>query len=352
MQRLPLLVASALLLFIASCNGPADEGLLPPESGISAAEVQEPAADASPESVATEEAGTDPGTDPGTDSAATASPTSTPIPSPTATETTLPPPSPTGTPTLIPSATPSPTLTVTPEPPTPTATPTATAADTPPQPSPTPSLTAAPPQPSPTPTLTAAPTATAIPAAVFVRSHTTYAADFQLVLVGELVNGGPFEVYAVRVQARFFSGSGEQIADAEAPAAFGKLEAERTAPFRMVVDVDPTAVESYELDIFFDEFTIAEYRELEVSAVAVVERGGRVAVVGRLHNPHETALTSIRVAATFYDESGEVAEVVELPMFGETITPGAELPFEIPLQEAGRTYAHLHVQAQGQLSLF
>ncbi len=200
--------------------------------------------------------------------------------------------------------------------------------------------------------MTAVPTATAIPAAVFVRSHTTYAADFQLVLVGELVNGGPFEVYGVRVQARFFSGKGEQIADAEAPAAFGKLDAERTAPFRMVVDVDPTAVESYELDLFFDEFTIAEYRELEVSAVAVVERDGRVAVVGRLHNPHETALTSIRVAATFYDESGEVAEVVELPMFGETITPGAELPFEIPLQEAGRTYAHLHVQAQGQLSLF
>ena len=173
-----------------------------------------------------------------------------------------------------------------------------------------------------------------------------------MVLVGELVNGGAYEVYGVRVQARFFSSGGEQIADAEAPAAFGKLDTERTAPFRMVVDVDPTAVESYELDLFFDDFTIAEYRDLEVSAVAVVEREGRVAVVGRLHNPHETALTSMRVAATFYDESGEVAEVVELSLFGETITPGAELPFEIPLQEAGRTYAHLHVQAQGQLSLF
>ncbi|MYC94470.1 MAG: hypothetical protein F4X14_05815, partial [Caldilineaceae bacterium SB0661_bin_32] len=207
-------------------------------------------------------------------------------------------------------------------------------------------------QPSPTPTLTATPTSTAIPAEVFVRSHTTYEDDFQLVLVGELVNGGAFEVYGVRVQARFFSSGGDQIADAEAPAVFGKLEAERTAPFRMVVDVDPTAVESYELDLFFDDFTIAEYRDLEVSAVVVVEREGRVAVVGRLHNPHETALTSVRVAATFYDDFGEVAEVVELSMFGETITPGAELPFEIPLQEAGRTYAHLHVQAQGQLSLF
>ena len=341
MQRSSLLVASILLLFITSCNGPAGEGVLPPEPGISAAEEQEPSADASPETAAMEEAGTD--------VSATATLTSTPLPSPTSTETPQPTPSPTGTPTLTPSATPSPTLTITSEPPPPTAT--ATATDTPPQPSPTATQTATPTQAA-TPTQTATPTSTTVPTAVFVRSHTTYAADFQLVLVGELVNGGPYEVYGVRVQARFFSSGGEQIADAEAPAVFGKLDTERTAPFRMVVDVDPTAVESYALDLFFDDFTIAEYRDLEVSAVAVVEREGRVAVVGRLHNPHETALTSIRVAATFYDESGEVAEVVELAMFGETITPGAELPFEIPLQEAGRTYAHLHVQTQGQLSLF
>jgi len=142
------------------------------------------------------------------------------------------------------------------------------------------------------------------------------------------------------------------VADVEAPAAFVKLEAERAAPFRMVVDVDPTAVESYELDLFYDEFAVAEFRDIEVSAVAVVEREGRVAVVGILHNPHETALTSVRVAATFYDDSGEVAEVVELSMFGETITPGAELLFEIPLHDDDRAYAHLRVQAQGQLSLF
>lgn len=329
------MVASALLLFSASCNGPADEGVLTTESGISAAEEQAPSADASSETASEEEAATD--------TAAAAAPTPTPLPSPTSTETPQPAPSPTGTPTSTPSATPSPTPTQTPEPAPPTATQTATA---------TASATNTPPQPSPTPTLTATPTSTPIPAEVFVRSHTTYEADFQLVLVGELVNGGAFEVYGVRVQARFFNRRGERVADVEAPAAFGKLEAERTAPFRMVVDVDPTAVESYELDLFYDEFAVAEFRDIGVSAVAVVEREGRVAVVGILHNPHETALNSVRVAATFYDDSGEVAEVVELSMLGETITPGAELLFEIPLQEGDRTYANLGVQAQGQLSLF
>jgi hypothetical protein len=172
------------------------------------------------------------------------------------------------------------------------------------------------------------------------------------VLVGELVNGGAFEVFGARVHAEFFSSSGESIADAEAYAVFGKLEPERNTPFRMTVDVDPSTVQNYELRVTSDEFSITEYRELEVSAVSLVEREGRIAVVGRLHNRHETALTSVVVAVTFYDEAGEVVDVVGLSMFGETITPGAEIPFEILLPGGERAYTNLRVQAQGQLSLF
>lgn len=166
------------------------------------------------------------------------------------------------------------------------------------------------------------------------------------------MNGGAFEVFGARVHAEFFSSSGASIAVAEALAVFGKLEAESSAPFRMIADVDPAEVQSYELSVFSDEFSITEFRALEVSAVTLVERGGRLAVVGRLHNGHETALTSVVVAVTFYDEAGEVVDVVEHPMFGETITPGADLLFEIPLPGAERAYTNLQVQAQGQLSLF
>jgi hypothetical protein len=172
------------------------------------------------------------------------------------------------------------------------------------------------------------------------------------VLVGELVNGGAFEVFGARVHAEFFSSSGESIADAEAYAVFGKLEPEGNAPFRMTVDVDPSTVQNYELRVTSDEFSITEYRELEVSAVSLVEREGRIAVVGRLHNGHETALTSVVVAVTFYDEAGEVVDVVGLSMFGETITPGGGLSFEILLPGGERAYTNLRVQAQGQLSLF
>lgn len=333
MQRLSLLIAMALILLITSCQAAFDEGALTSETDTSSIEGQEPAAAAPLATAAPAEAGTD--------ATATALPTVTPLPTPTETE--FPPPTltPTETTSSTPTSSPTAAVTTTVEPPQPTATPTASATDSLPQPTPTPA-----------PTATSTPTSTPVPAAVFVRSHTSYSLGSHLVLVGELVNGAAYEVFGVRVHANFFNSRGETIAAAEAQAVFGKLEIERTAPFRMIVDVDPDSVQDYELSVSIDEFTITEYRELEVSAVTVVEREGRIAVVGRLHNGHESALSSVVVAATLYDEAGEVVDVVELSMFGETITPGADLPFEIPLQGAGRAYLNLRVQAQGQLSLF
>ena len=339
MQRLSLLITLAVLLLITSCQDTADGDALPLDVSTSSAntEGQEPAA-AVPQATATLAQVTE-------DATVTAQPTVTPLPTPT--ETAIPLPTPSPTETAIPTTTPTPTsaVTITAEPPQPTATPTASATDSPPQPTPTLTLTA-------TPTPTPTPTRTPVPSGVFVRSHTSYPSGSQLVLVGELVNGGAFEVFGARVHAEFFNSSGESIADAEALAVFGKLEVERNTPFRMTVDVDPSAVQNYELRVTSDEFSITEYRELEVSAVSLVEREGRIAVVGRLHNRHETALTSVVVAVTFYDEAGEVVDVVGLSMFGETITPGGELSFEILLPGGERAYTNLRVQAQGQLSLF
>ncbi len=322
MRRLSLFLTSALLLFSASCAAPPAEDAAPLRSEL-ASDQQEPAP-----------------AEPAANATATTLPTVTPLPPPTETHTPLSPATPTETATSTP--TPTAALTVTAEPTTaPTATPTAT--DSAPLPTPTP---------TPTTTPTATPTSTPIPATVFIRSHTSYPLDSQLVVVGELVNGAPHELFGVRVHATFFDGNGASIASAEALAVFGMLDVERAIPFRIEADVDPESVQRYELTVTFDDASIVEFRELEVSAVTVVERDGRIAVVGRLHNGHETALSSVVVAAAFYDEAGEVVDVVALSIFGETITPGAEYPFEIPLQRVGRAYANLSVQAQGQLSLF
>lgn len=101
-----------------------------------------------------------------------------------------------------------------------------------------------------------APTNTPIPSAVFVRSHTNYPQNGQYVVVGELVNGGAFDVFDVIVHGRFFDGAGLLIATAAAPAFFPKIEIERPSPFRLVVDVDPAAVNRYELSVTSDETSI------------------------------------------------------------------------------------------------
>ena len=330
MQRLSLAFASALLFLLASCGGA-------PAGDVSQSESAAPA----PDKIEVEDSFT---------------------PFPTPTDAVLPTPTPAEPLTPTPSATPA--VTVTLDPPDPTATPTPTLSPTPTathtptatptQVTPQPTATSTPTQ---TPLLTATatatltPTRTPIPSAVFVRSHTSYAQNAQYVVVGELVNGGAFDTFAVIVHGRFFDSAGLLIATAQAPAAFAKIEIERPAPFRMIADVDPAAVNRYELRITSDETSIVEYREPEVSNVAIVERDGRTAVVGELYNGHEMALTSIVVAVAFYDEDGEVVEVAESVLSEERISPGAVLPFEILLPDAGRVYSHLRVLAQGKVSL-
>ena len=348
MKRASLCIALFLLLLITSCSSSADGDALQPETAAPA----EVTASARPEIAApdggageSEVVATAPprvSAQGGVATLATAvvQPTATPLPPPLPTDTATPalPPTPSDTPAPLPTATATATTTPTVEP-----------THTPPPPTATGSVT-----PSPTTTVTPAPTPTRtpVPSAVFVRSHSSYALGLQLVVVGELLNGAANDVFGARVKGRFYNSSGDLIATAEVPSAFGKLEIERTGPFRLIVDVDPAAVSRYELSVSFEEISINEYREPDVSAVEVVERNGHLVVIGQLHNGQEMGLSSVVVAAIFYGENGEVIEVVERSLVGEIISPGAGLAFEIPLPRGGRAYTKLRALAQGQLNLY
>ena len=345
MKRASLCIALFLLLLITSCSSSADGDALQPETAAPA----EVTASARPEIAAPDGGAGE------SEVVATAQPRvsaqdgaatlATAVVQPTATP--LPPPLPTDTATPAPLPTLTATATTTPA--QPTTTPTLEPTHTPPPPTATGSVT-----PSPTTTDTPAPTPTRtpVPSAVFVRSHSSYALGSQLVVVGELLNGAANDVFGARVKGRFYNSSGDLIATAEVPSAFGKLEIERTGPFRLIVDVDPAAVSRYELSVSFEEISINEYREPDVSAVEVVERNGHLVVIGQLHNGQEMGLSSVVVAAIFYGENGEVIEVVERSLVGEIISPGAGLPFEIPLPRGGRAYTKLRALAQGQLNLY
>ena len=332
MKRVSLCVASVLFLLAASCSGSVDRWDPSPET---AEEVPSSArTEVKSEATTPPDASTTVYLDKG-EVTAEATPaiqlTDTPLPTPTETATiTAVPPQPTTTPTstVKPTLTPSqPTETV---PATPLLTATVTM----------------------TPTWTPTPTRTPIPASVFVRSHTRYALGSQLVVVGELLNGAAHDVFGTRVSGSFYDSGGNEIAAGQVQAAFAKLEIERSAPFRMLVYVDPSRVARYELRIAYEEISVIEFRQLDVSAVDVVARAGRLTVVGELRNGHEMELSSLVVAATFYNENGDVVEVGDTFLGEAVIAPGSVLAFTIPLPDSGRTYSKLRVLAQGQLNLY
>lgn len=332
-KRIPLRFSFALLLLLAACNG----AVIGEYNESYSTNGGGPSSDVVAEEMATEQP---PATVKPTVHAPAQRRPHTPEkaqemlkPTTQATDTPMPTPTETGTNTPMPTN--SPTF-----PAEPTATPTAA----PPQPTATPSMTAIVP-----PTLT--PTRTPLPASVVVRSHTSYALGSQVVVVGELLNGAQSDVFGMRISGQFYDSSDKVIAVGQVHVPFGKLEIERSAPFRMTVDVDPSRVRRYELSVIYENLSIVEFRELDVLDARVAERDGRLAVVGELYNGHEMELVSLVVATAFYDENGDVVEVVDRFFSGEIIAPGSVLAFEIPLLGVERTYVKLRVFAQGQLNL-
>lgn len=337
-KRIPLRFSFALLLLLAACNGAVideyNESYSTHGDGPSSDVVTEEMATAQPPATVEptvrapveEAAQVDRRThtpEKAQEMLREVKPTDTPMPTPTETGTNTP--MPTNSPTF---------------PAEPTATPTAA----PPQPTATPSMTAIVP-----PTLT--PTRTPLPASVVVRSHTSYARGSQVVVVGELLNGTQSDVFGMQISGQFYDSSDKVIAVGQVHVPFGKLEIERSAPFRMTVDVDPSRVRRYELSVVYENMSIVEFRELDVLGARVEERDGRLAVVGELYNGHEMELASLVVATAFYDENGDVVEVVDRFFSGEISAPGSVLVFEIPLLGVERTYVKLRVFAQGQLNL-
>lgn len=321
----PLLL---IALLMAGCAVPGSD---PAQSGAvvqgSTAAPTEPAATATPVSVGIAETPTVPVTMPvtvtltATDtpvSPATATPApATDTPVPPATATSAPPATPTAGPTLAP-----------------TATPTGGASATP---------TASPTAPS-----TPAPTATPYPKGVFVASHRGYAEGSNYVVVGEVLNTAGYPVYGARIIANFYDSSDRAVAAGQAMTSLAMTEPEVGNPFKLKVENVASSVSRYELSVAWEDVSLIEFRHLTVVEGEV--RQGEV--VGRMRNDHESTLTSIVVAVTFYDASGAVVDTADIFLGGQKIAPGETLPFAIPISASNLVYERFWIEAQGNLELF
>ena len=227
-----------------------------------------------------------------------------------------------------------------------TATPLPPATETPAPPA---SPTAAPPAtPGPTAPPTPAPTKTPYPTGIFVASHRGFSDGSNYVVVGEVLNTGGVAVYGAKVIANFYDSGGKLVAAGQALTSLPMTEPEVGNPFKLQVENLASAVERYELTVTWEDVSLIEFRYL-----AVVEGEVRQGeVVGQIRNEQESVLTSIVVAVIFYDAAGAVVETADIFLGGQTLAPGASMPFVIPISGGDGVYDHFWIEAQGNLNLF
>jgi hypothetical protein len=240
----------------------------------------------------------------------------------------------------------------TPVPPAETATALPPATDTPALPAnPTVAPTSAPPTtPTTAPTVppAPAPTKTPYPTGIFVASHRGFSDGSNYVVVGEVLNTSGVAVYGAKVIANFYDSGGKLIAAGQALTSLLMTEPEVGNPFKLKVENLASAVERYELTVTWEDVSLIEFRYLTVVEGQV--RQGEV--VGQIRNEQESVLTSIVVAVTFYDAAGVVVDTADIFLGGQTLAPGASLPFTIPLSGGDGVYDHFWIEAQGNLNLF
>ncbi len=249
------------------------------------------------------------------------------------------------------------TPTETPIPPAETATALPPATDTPAPPAnPTVAPTSVPPTTpttAPTDPPTPAPTKTPYPTGIFVASHRGFSDGANYVVVGEVLNTSGVAVYGAKVIANFYDSGGKLVAAGQALTSLPMTEPEVGNPFKLKVENLVSAVERYELTVTWEDVSLIEFRYLTVVEGAVGQgTGGQGEVTGQIRNEQESTLTSIVVAVIFYDAAGAVVETADIFLGGQTLAPGASLPFAIPIPEGAGVYDHFWIEAQGNLNLF
>lgn len=244
------------------------------------------------------------------------------------------------------------TPTDTPVPPGETATSQPPASETPAPPAnPTTAPTAASPAtPTSAPTMPPTPNATKTPypTGIFVVSHRGFSDGSNYVVVGEVLNTGGVPVFGAKVIANFYDSKGKLVAAGQALTSLAMTEPEVGNPFKLKVENLASAVERYELTVTWEDVSLIEFRYLTVVEGEV--RQGEV--VGQIRNEQESVLTSIVVAVTFYDAAGGVVDTADIFLGGQTLAPGASLPFAIPIPDGDGVYDHFWIEAQGNLNLF
>lgn len=274
---------------------------------------------------------------------------------PTVTATVAPTVTPPLTATVTPTVTETPTGTVTPPPGEETPTPEPTPGEpTTPTPTPTSGPTATPTTPPtntpvPTPTFTPGPppTPTPLPAGVFARNHRSFREGSDLIVVGEVINGGPAPVYGVKVIATFYNAANQLVGAQEGFAYLPQTLPTQANPFKVRLPNAPGLVERYELALTWGDLSVVTYDRATITREEVSQEGG-LRIHGDIRNDHFMELRGLVVVVTLYDSAGVVVDVLTGSTGVATLAPGDSTTFEV-VSAQPVTYASYLVQIEGML---
>lgn len=157
-------------------------------------------------------------------------------------------------------------------------------------------------------------------------------------VVGEVQNVGDQTVDFVKITATFYD-SGDTVIDTEFTfTTISVLLPGRKSPFDVTV-IDTTQaskVDHYSLSVTFSATEPIPLGLEILSNSSYVDGVGYMHVVGEIKNIESGTATYVKVAATFYDETGTVVATAFTFSDPSDIEPGQKAPFEIILIEKSR----------------
>lgn len=159
------------------------------------------------------------------------------------------------------------------------------------------------------------------------------------------MNGGPVPVYSVRVVATFFNAADQLLAAQESFVFLPQTSVTQANPFKIQLTNAPANIDHYELNLNWDEISVAEYDRVTIVREETSNETG-VEIFGELRNDHPSDLRNIVVVATFYDESGQVLDVYQGTVEQTNLAPGETTQFRVSTG-ADLSYASFLVQTQG-----
>lgn len=199
---------------------------------------------------------------------------------------------------------------------------------------------------TPVPTNTPAPSNTPMkPARLdLLSSHGLFASSSFYYVVGELLNTGDYFAYDARVTARFYDTNNKLIAVEHGSGLLSRIDPGLRIPFRILLSNAPATIDHYELSVDFASSTLLDYRRIAIASREVRDNYG-IEVFGEVRNEQPLKINNIKVAVTFYDNSGKVVYVDEQYQ-GFGLAPGGVRAYKVSTLRAVAFASYL-VQSEG-----